>query len=702
MAKVTNAISKKFKLNKSLVSRDSYTFQKEVLFDIIKTFFFKRGFLISDFFSEERRRSLLLNLTFFPYANFVPNIFQMFSLKKVKKHKTRKKLVVKLRGRLGELPFSGDLETINALEGLKYREFKVIGQNHPLLWDEFPDPFYKKTARLAKEKEAFYRKQAFYNNNYGNRFSGNNYFKKGKKNINRYGNKQRGFNYYNGGKHSKKRGAFYHYNNYHRNKNQVFTSNIVIPAVKPYERLNPFMKRRKFTKHYFTKRQMFWNPKRKATGILKYELGLYTTWPKNLNVRADIIRVNKKKYLSELKRRYKERLMRFSRRKPLSRRLSPRQFRWLPRMSLWKKKEKGARFKFYRVKTLLIFKQPFYNLKFSVSFRNLQKLDHAYVFPKTMLNDSTHSFLKASNSSLSSLETSIYPFSKSRSSLKGLAKPSLLVSPSLDCNFDSVRPRSLFNKGNLLFNLYPKSKTKLDNVQNFAFSYNLKKRDSLEATFPIFVSSLKKAFGSSNIVIRIKRLLWFDLLLSNGAYEYNHYDDVLTIPTTKLEKYSAFKRYFLPFFNRKRFVLRGLFSFSRPFYFYRSGILASFLMILFHKVDPSNLLYIFSKFFKRINKKKQKFFISRLAKILKALVDISSSLSWSRIRILGVKMEVNGRLRGKLKASTFKFVYGLGIPGQTQSALTEYCYRCFKTRKYGTYGFKIWLYHEKRSNVIYF
>jgi len=59
-------------------------------------------------------------------------------------------------------------------------------------------------------------------------------------------------------------------------------------------------------------------------------------------------------------------------------------------------------------------------------------------------------------------------------------------------------------------------------------------------------------------------------------------------------------------------------------------------------------------------------------------------------QIKGIKCIVSGRLQGKMRASKFSFYEGT-MPLQTLSSKFKYFYICAKSRRFGTYGFKIWL-----------
>ena len=102
--------------------------------------------------------------------------------------------------------------------------------------------------------------------------------------------------------------------------------------------------------------------------------------------------------------------------------------------------------------------------------------------------------------------------------------------------------------------------------------------------------------------------------------------------------------------------------------------------------------FIISKLFLLQRKKRQKRFLYFFKKLCSLLFTNKKNFSY----IKGIKFAVSGRIQGKLRSSRFSFYKG-ALPLQSLSENFKYFFISAKSKRFGVYGFKIWLYIKKKS-----
>lgn len=112
------------------------------------------------------------------------------------------------------------------------------------------------------------------------------------------------------------------------------------------------------------------------------------------------------------------------------------------------------------------------------------------------------------------------------------------------------------------------------------------------------------------------------------------------------------------------------------------------------QIHSSNLLLILSNIFKFLSKKLHSKFLSFIEILVYTLVyneflNDRRALDASGV-LKGIKFKINGKLRGKMRASSFLIQYGK-TPNQSIDANIEYSMMHTYTR-YGAFGLHLWLY----------
>ena len=111
-------------------------------------------------------------------------------------------------------------------------------------------------------------------------------------------------------------------------------------------------------------------------------------------------------------------------------------------------------------------------------------------------------------------------------------------------------------------------------------------------------------------------------------------------------------------------------------------------------VHTSYFLFILSTIFKYLSKKLHKVFLTFLSQIIYSLVynpyteDYRSKNSLGTLK--GIKFKINGKLKGKMRASNALITYGK-IPNQSIGINIEYSLIHTFTR-YGAFGMQAWIY----------
>jgi hypothetical protein len=193
-----------------------------------------------------------------------------------------------------------------------------------------------------------------------------------------------------------------------------------------------------------------------------------------------------------------------------------------------------------------------------------------------------------------------------------------------------------------------------------------------------------KCFGVDTNSARLENIS----INANNLFNKYLFTKNILIKLTVLNKY--IKRGPHKFFNKimKRYkkVL-----FIRRYLFYKDFI--KVLSILYRKnVHAATITQMFSRLFKFLPKKRHSMFIKFTKLISRTLSTFRSKrLTNNRLTaIKGIKVRLNGRLRGKPRATTHFIIQG-NIPNQTIESNLEYGFEPIFTPRYGAFGLHMWI-----------
>jgi ribosomal protein S3 len=97
--------------------------------------------------------------------------------------------------------------------------------------------------------------------------------------------------------------------------------------------------------------------------------------------------------------------------------------------------------------------------------------------------------------------------------------------------------------------------------------------------------------------------------------------------------------------------------------------------------------------FKNLRKQQHGFYIKFLITFFNVLIFETMPIKELNSPIKGVKIFINGRLKGKQKASTEAVRVGV-VPIQSINKNIEFAKGYTFTQNFGVYGFKIWIYRK--------
>lgn len=180
---------------------------------------------------------------------------------------------------------------------------------------------------------------------------------------------------------------------------------------------------------------------------------------------------------------------------------------------------------------------------------------------------------------------------------------------------------------------------------------------------------------------KIKKNIFF-LILNNftKTFQFNSLNLKLKI-LNKIKKSSKFRSYLR---KKTKFLKSSLFERHAPLY---DDFLNLTFLYYTAKISIDSFLLIFNEIFKYLVKQKH----GRFIKFIKIVFnDILINRRNSNIK--GAKFVISGKLRGKLRARSKTFFFGLS-PISTQSKNVQYSKTHVYTM-YGVFGFKLWIYQE--------
>ncbi len=101
------------------------------------------------------------------------------------------------------------------------------------------------------------------------------------------------------------------------------------------------------------------------------------------------------------------------------------------------------------------------------------------------------------------------------------------------------------------------------------------------------------------------------------------------------------------------------------------------------KIKPSIYLFLFAQIFTTILKKKHGQFLFFIKAAFKKIIVLKKT------HIKGIKFFLNGKIKGKPRANSFKLLLG-NVPCQQVNSKIEYS-KINTYNRYGAFGFKLWL-----------
>lgn len=248
----------------------------------------------------------------------------------------------------------------------------------------------------------------------------------------------------------------------------------------------------------------------------------------------------------------------------------------------------------------------------------------------------------------------------------------------LGLNFLKAFKQLLFKKGCLLVN------------ESFNVCFN---QISFIAKI-YFTTKLLKIYKRKSIIrttkYNLKSKNIFEMSLSNlthhitNTFKTNSFKVNLTILNKRLNKkwaivlFKQFRPFVFVLFNR-RFNLYVDFIKLTCLYF------SSLLTI-------DTYLYYIATVFKYLQKKSHGKFVGFLNQVFCVLIFPVKKLS-IKTEVLGMKLIINGRFKGKTRSKSTKIQIGK-IPTQALSKKIEYAKTHIFTKKFGVFGFKLWVYKK--------
>jgi hypothetical protein len=136
----------------------------------------------------------------------------------------------------------------------------------------------------------------------------------------------------------------------------------------------------------------------------------------------------------------------------------------------------------------------------------------------------------------------------------------------------------------------------------------------------------------------------------------------------------------------------GLKLFPRRFKFFLDFLQIS-ILFLKQKVQVTFLIKIFAEIFRILQKKMHSKFFSFISKYFQLLITESGytyTNSKKRFNLKGIKIAINGKLKGKPRSSTYIQTIG-SVPAQTINYHIEYA-KTHAFTIYGVFGIKLWVY----------
>ena len=140
------------------------------------------------------------------------------------------------------------------------------------------------------------------------------------------------------------------------------------------------------------------------------------------------------------------------------------------------------------------------------------------------------------------------------------------------------------------------------------------------------------------------------------------------------------------FYNKLNKFSKILFDRRQSFFF---DFLKLSLLFYFNKVNTSFYTYLFGQVFKVLHKKKHSKYIIFLKYFTKYFLILTENTS---NKVLGFKFILNGKLKGKTRASSTNIQIGQ-IPIQSLDKSIQYSKTHIYT-KYGVFGLRVWVYRK--------
>jgi hypothetical protein len=146
------------------------------------------------------------------------------------------------------------------------------------------------------------------------------------------------------------------------------------------------------------------------------------------------------------------------------------------------------------------------------------------------------------------------------------------------------------------------------------------------------------------------------------------------------------------------FLLKNLKVFLTQLFSRRFSLFLDFIkltsLFFYSEIDCKTFLYSLTEIFKFLRKKHHSRFFSFVKTLFSLLTTkLNSFKSIKHLELIGMKLLIKGRLKGKPMASNLIINEGL-MPLQTLSKNLEFTKAHTFTQKFGVFGFKFWIYKK--------
>jgi hypothetical protein len=242
-------------------------------------------------------------------------------------------------------------------------------------------------------------------------------------------------------------------------------------------------------------------------------------------------------------------------------------------------------------------------------------------------------------------------------------------------NVSLINSKIILSNLNFIKNL--KQSLKKKNIIVLEEKLNLLNNSSV-LKINVFYRTNKICYYRRKLKVSLKKKNFFLNKLFKHSFKILK-NSVNLIIIKNLNLYTCKKKLKFFYFKTKNFIN---ILFLRRFNLFIDFVKITSLFTQSH-IGPSSYIRILGEIFSRIQKNRHTKFIFLLKYVFKEMLCLKNP------NILGVKFILNGKIRGKEKASVVKFVLGK-IPIQTIQSNIEFA-KLHVYTLYGVFGFKLWI-----------